>query len=128
MMMTVIGSRWKGLLMFLSGFASTVLWLILGMLSIAMYSHAASAFLLLLFLNSYTIHMLIPSPFSRLGNYLNKVFFTSFSDVVSSMQICGEHRESGILKRGFFASPSTKDAELNGSELEGNGKSKGGCT
>lgn len=41
------------------------------------------------------------------------------------MQICGEHKESGILRHGYFASPFLQDAQLSQVELELDGKYKG---
>lgn len=43
---------------------------------------------------------------------------------MSSMQICGEHKESGILRHGFFASPASQDGPTD-VELEFKGKYKG---
>lgn len=43
---------------------------------------------------------------------------------MSSVQICGEHKESGILRHGFFASPSSQDGPTD-VELEFKGKYKG---
>lgn len=33
------------------------------------------------------------------------------------MQVCGEHRESGILRHGFFASPYLPVEDINQDEL-----------
>lgn len=41
------------------------------------------------------------------------------------MQICGEHKESGILRHGFFASPSSQDGLMD-VESEVKEKYKGG--
>lgn len=41
------------------------------------------------------------------------------------MQICGEHKESGILKHGYFASPFLKEAGLSQNELEVKERYKG---
>ncbi len=38
------------------------------------------------------------------------------SRAIFSMQICGEHKETGILRLGFFASPFSQD--LGSSEVE----------
>ncbi|XP_021905585.1 histone deacetylase 15 isoform X2 [Carica papaya] len=38
--------------------------------------------------------------------------------------ICGEHKESGILRHGYFASPFLQDAQLSQVELELDGKYK----
>lgn len=42
------------------------------------------------------------------------------------MQICGEHKESGILRHGFFASPFSQDAGSPEVETEVKGRNKGG--
>lgn len=41
------------------------------------------------------------------------------------MQSCGEHRESGILKHGFFASPTLQDSNSLEAELETKKTGKG---
>lgn len=43
-----------------------------------------------------------------------------------SMQICGEHKESGILKHGFFASPFSQDVGPVELELEIKERHNGG--
>lgn len=42
------------------------------------------------------------------------------------MQICGEHKESGILKHGFFASPFSQEAGLIHTDSEVVERCKGG--
>ncbi|CAK9146958.1 unnamed protein product [Ilex paraguariensis] len=42
--------------------------------------------------------------------------------------VCGEHKESGILRHGFFASPFSQEAGLTQNELEIIERSKGGRT
>lgn len=42
------------------------------------------------------------------------------------MQICGEHKESGILKHGFFASPFSQEAGLIHTDSEVVERGKGG--
>ncbi|OMO83040.1 Histone deacetylase superfamily [Corchorus olitorius] len=43
---------------------------------------------------------------------------------ISSIQICGEHKESGILKHGFYASPCSPMVDLPQVELEARGRDK----
>ncbi|KAM7479731.1 hypothetical protein LguiA_027944 [Lonicera macranthoides] len=42
--------------------------------------------------------------------------------------ICGEHKESGVVKHGFFASPFSQEAALTRSEPEVIGKCKDSCS
>ena len=44
---------------------------------------------------------------------------------INSMQLCGEHKDSGILRLGYFASPSSQDAGCSEVESEMKGKNKG---
>ncbi|XP_058227179.1 histone deacetylase 15 isoform X2 [Rhododendron vialii] len=46
----------------------------------------------------------------------------------SHCDICGEHKESGILKHGYFASPFLKEAGLSQNELEVKERYKGKFT
>ncbi|XP_015584442.1 histone deacetylase 15 isoform X1 [Ricinus communis] len=49
-------------------------------------------------------------------------------DDVVHCDICGEHKESGILKYGFFASPILEDTGLIEIETETKGRDKDGCS
>ncbi|KAF7135229.1 hypothetical protein RHSIM_Rhsim08G0136600 [Rhododendron simsii] len=54
-------------------------------------------------------------------------------DMVGNMKpdvksICGEHKESGILKHGYFASPFLKEAGLSQNELEVKERYKDPCS
>lgn len=42
------------------------------------------------------------------------------------MQICGEHRDSGILRHGFYASPFTQDMGAPSIEAEAQELCEGG--
>ncbi|KAE9467112.1 hypothetical protein C3L33_00965, partial [Rhododendron williamsianum] len=46
----------------------------------------------------------------------------------SHCDICGEHKESGILKHGYFASPFLKEAGLSQNELEVKERYKDPCS
>lgn len=50
--------------------------------------------------------------------WVQRIFCFRF-DVALSVQVCGEHRESGILRQGFLASPflPEQSREPNRSEL-----------
>lgn len=41
------------------------------------------------------------------------------------MQICGEHKESGILRHGFYASPFSQEADLIQAESQVKERHKG---
>lgn len=56
---------------------------------------------------------------------ISKKMWLSIDDLMNlSLQICGEHKESGILRHGFYASPSLQDGQTD-VELEVKGKYKG---
>ena len=44
---------------------------------------------------------------------------------INSVQLCGEHKDSGILRLGYFASPSSQDTGCSEVESEMKGKNKG---
>lgn len=42
-----------------------------------------------------------------------------------NMQICGEHKDSGILRFGYFASPFLPKGDITENELEATERSEG---
>lgn len=60
--------------------------------------------------------------------YMHNVYWLSITKVDSLMQICGEHKESGILRHGYLASPFFKDTGLTEVEEKCGGRCELGLT
>jgi len=59
------------------------------------------------------------------STYLCDMVCVWMTCTINSMQLCGEHKDSGILRLGYFASPSSQDAGCSEVESEMKGKNKG---
>lgn len=83
--------------------------------------------LFLLYCGAFFIyfHFLYMAYIFYLSIFCNSYLVWIFSPIYN-LQICGEHKESGILRHGFFASPISQEADLREEELELAQRSKGG--
>lgn len=135
MTMTVIGSQYKNIWKYGSGFASIAQCLILIMTSIVMYvtfdgvlldiQLFQHCFFCIAAYSSFISIFYIWLIFFYLSFFCNSYLVWIFSPIYN-LQICGEHKESGILRHGFFASSISQEADLREEELELVQRSKGG--